>query len=531
MVYCLYLRKSRADAEAEARGEGETLARHEKTLLELAKKKKLPITQIYREIVSGETIASRPVMQRLLSEVEAGIWQGVLVMEVERLARGDTIDQGIVSQAFKYSHTKIITPLKTYDPNNEFDEEYFEFGLFMSRREYKTINRRLQQGRSASVKEGKYVGNIAPYGYKREKLEHNKGYTLIAEESEADIVRLIYELYTEGEKQEDGSYKRMGASLIARRLNDMKIPTKKGGYWTQNTILGILDNPVYCGLICWNRRKTVKKIEDGKTIISRPRAKEYITSKGIHQGIISEEVYNKAQSLLHDKQRIPINKDKQIKNPLSGLVICGKCGRKMVRRPYGERNKKDTLMCPEPYCKNVSAELETVEKQILVACKEWLKNYEIKIGNEEGKKERGNNISQIIKKSITKQQKELEVLKRQMNKTYDLLEQEVYDMETFLERTKYLSEQIEKSEQIIAEYEKELSKEQQRNELTKKIIPRMEKVINIYETLPNAEAKNEMLKSVLEKVVYEKDNRRKKNQTNDTFTITIYPAIPSNIDR
>ena len=82
-------------------------------------------------------------------------------MEVERLARGDTIDQGIVAQTFKFSDTKIITPIKTYNPNNEFDEEYFEFGLFMSRREYKTINRRLQRGRMASVKDGKYVANKA----------------------------------------------------------------------------------------------------------------------------------------------------------------------------------------------------------------------------------------------------------------------------------------------------------------------------------------------------------------------------------
>ena len=41
---------------------------------------------------------------------------------------GNTRDQGIVAEAFKYSDTKIITPSKTYDPNNEFDEEYFEFG-------------------------------------------------------------------------------------------------------------------------------------------------------------------------------------------------------------------------------------------------------------------------------------------------------------------------------------------------------------------------------------------------------------------
>lgn len=132
--YCIYLRKSRVDIEAEAHGEGETLARHEKLLLEVAKRGPYNITQIYREIVSGETIAARPVVQHLLQEVEDGKWEGVLVVEVERLARGDTIDQGVMAQAFKYSGTKIITPLKVYDPANEFDEEYFEFGLFMSRR-------------------------------------------------------------------------------------------------------------------------------------------------------------------------------------------------------------------------------------------------------------------------------------------------------------------------------------------------------------------------------------------------------------
>ena len=155
--YAIYLRKSREDIEAEKYGDGETLARHEKILMALAKKKSLTISKIYREVVSGETISERKEMQKLLKDVEAEKWTGILVVEVERLARGDTSDQGMVAKAFKYSHTKIITPLKTYDPDNEFDEEYFEFGLFMSRREYKTINRRLQRGRKLSVQEGKFA--------------------------------------------------------------------------------------------------------------------------------------------------------------------------------------------------------------------------------------------------------------------------------------------------------------------------------------------------------------------------------------
>ena len=151
--YLIYLRKSRNDAQLEAMGVDD-LERHEKTLLALAKSMNLQIGAIYREGVSGDSIAARPEMQRTLKEVEAGLWKGVLVMEVERLARGDTVDQGIVQRTFQYSETLIVTPAKIYDPNNEFDEEYFEFGLFMSRREYKTIRRRMRAGVTAAVREG-----------------------------------------------------------------------------------------------------------------------------------------------------------------------------------------------------------------------------------------------------------------------------------------------------------------------------------------------------------------------------------------
>lgn len=90
--YAMYLRKSRADRENEARGEMETLARHEKLLFETAKRMQITVSAVYKEIVSGETISARPVMQKLLTEIEQGVWDGVLVVEVERLARGDTID-------------------------------------------------------------------------------------------------------------------------------------------------------------------------------------------------------------------------------------------------------------------------------------------------------------------------------------------------------------------------------------------------------------------------------------------------------
>ena len=81
--------------------------------------------------------------------------------------------------------------MKTYNPNNEYDEEYFEFGLFMSRREYKTINRRLQRGRLSSVKEGKCVCSIAPYGYDKVKLKGDKGFTLARNENTCKKIGIL----------------------------------------------------------------------------------------------------------------------------------------------------------------------------------------------------------------------------------------------------------------------------------------------------------------------------------------------------
>ena len=303
--YSLYLRKSRADLEAEERGEGETLARHEKMLIELARRYGFSIGKIYREIVSGESIEARPVVQELLRDVESGRWKGVLVVEVERLARGDTMDQGRVAKSFKFSNTKIITPIKIYDPNDEFDEEYFEFGLFMSRREYKTINRRLQRGRLSSVKEGKYVGSVAPFGYDRVKLVKDKGYTL-AKNNEAPVVEKIFGLY---------AYNEIAINEVVRRLNLAGYKPRKAEEWTISAVKDILSNPIYIGKIRWDSRKTVKEYKNGKIVNTRPRNENYTLCDGLHEPIIDMKTWNIVQEK-RSKHTPAVIHNKVVQNPL-----------------------------------------------------------------------------------------------------------------------------------------------------------------------------------------------------------------------
>ena len=527
MPYCLYVRKSRADAEAEARGEGETLSRHINTLLELAKRRHLDITQIYREIVSGETIAARPVMQQLLSEVEQGLWDGVLVMEVERLARGDTVDQGIVAQTFKFSDTLIITPIKDYNPNNEFDEEYFEFGLFMSRREYKTINRRLQRGRLASVKEGKYVGSQSPYGYERVKIKGDKGYTLEPFPPEADVVRMIFDWYTRGEELPDGSFRRLGVSLIVRRLNSLKIPPRKSDHWATATVRDILINPVYVGKVRWNWRSDVKKMVDGRVVIERPRNSldKCTVAEGLHPPLVSVEAFAIAQELMSSNPPRPVGERGTVKNPLAGIIVCAKCGHRMTRRPYTGRDYPDTLMCADTACDNISCALHYVERRVLEALQEWLADY--KLQWETGGDENPAVAMVAMKeKALRRLDTEYTTLTKQLDNTHDLLEQGVYTTEQFLERSRKLSERIKKNEEDRLALGADIASDKSREAGRKQIIPKVERLLEVYYELPTPKAKNDMLKEVLEKVVYLKTKNGRWNNAPDDFELTLYPKIP-----
>ncbi len=512
--YLIYLRKSRADLEAEQRGEGETLSRHQRALLDLARRLDLPVSGIYREIVSGETISARPVMQKLLAEVEAGQWDGVLVMEVERLARGDTIDQGVVARAFRSSGTRIVTPAKTYDPGNEYDEEYFEFGLFMSRREYKTINRRLQRGREASVREGKYVGSGAPYGYRRQKLERDKGFSLTADLEEAEVVRLIFALYTAGERRADGSVERLGPAAIAKRLDALHVPPRRGREWSPATVRDMLSNPVYTGKLRWNWRRTVPRREDGRTAASRPRSADCLLTDGLHAPIVPQAVFDAAQARLARKNAAPAAGTAAAKNPLAGLVVCGRCGRRMQRRPYGN-GRPPALICPAPGCGNVGAELALVEARVLEALEGWLGGYRLDWDSA------APSAAGEQRRALARMDRELAALEVQRERLHDLLERGVYGEDTFWERRRSLAA---RARQLQAD--RDALAEALDGERGCQALPSPPPDLpELYRQLPSPGAKNRLLREVLEKAVYTKDASGRWGHP-DAFTLRLYPRLP-----
>lgn len=517
-MYAIYLRKSRSDMLAE--DEVETLAKHKRTLTELAAKLNLSISKIYSEVVSGESIKARPVVQELLRDVETGMYTGVLVMEVERLARGDTSDQGMIAKVFKYSSTLIITPSKTYDPNDEYDEEYFEFGLFMSRREYKTINRRLQAGRVRSINDGKYVGNVAPFGYDRIPIEGDSGFTLTPNEN-AKVIQLIYEWYTTGYVNDQGQLERIGVAKIARRLNELGIKPMKRDTFTVASVRDILQNDTYIGNVRWGRRKGNKRMEGGELITSRPRNDAHLVCKGLHDPIISKEVFEKAKYIMSANPAKPIGKRK-LTNPLAGLVVCTKCGRKMVRRPY--KNSNPSLICPYAECDTVSSALYLVEKRVLTFLEEWVASFESD----------ARFIAPTINNgsSLTESLKRLEVesseVTSQINKTYELLEKGIYSESIFLERNKILTDQAFALESQISDLSLEIKKQEDYLTSYEIIVPKIKNFLSTYDTC-DVESKNNILTELIEHIDYTKEQGGRHTNLQESFVLTIYPRSDSHV--
>lgn len=512
--YWMYLRKSRADLEAEARGEGETLSKHRNTLTKLASDRGYLITKIYAETVSGESIIHRPEMVKLLQDLEDSPPRGVLVMDIDRLGRGDKIDQGMIERAFKESGALIITPTETYDMNNESGEFGVEVRSFLARMELKQINKRMQGGRIRSVENGNYIGTRPPYGYLVTK--DDKGRTLTPHPEQAEIVKMIFAWYTHDDPDE-----RCGTAKIATRLNEMKFPSYTGKKWDTSSVIYIIKNAVYIGRVQWKKREYKKSKTPGKRRNTKQRPPdEWIDVPGRHAPLISEEIYNRAQEILKLKYHVPYQLVNGITNPLAGLIRCGFCGASMIYRPY--TNADSHIMCVGRGCKNKSSKYIYVEQQVFEALHIWLDNYKRLMEYKPKEEENSTNMSSLLSTQIRELEKERELLEQQKSRLHDLLEQGVYDIDTFLSRNKELLERFNSNTEAISTLTTEYEKNVQRVAASKEIIPKFKQAIASYHITDHPAEKNMILKSVLEYCIYKKE----KWQRNDQFDLTIVPRLP-----
>lgn len=332
----IYLRKSREEMSDFKQSTEETLARHEEILQKWAKANlgyEIPEEDVFREVVSGETIEDRPEFKKVLALIDSGEIDGLLVVEPERTTRGDLIDCGTVIRSLEITKTLCITPMKIYNLSNEFDKRLFKDQLLKGNEYLEYSKKIMKRGKDLSAEQGKFLGSTPPYGYDRVKCSElgvgdGKGWTLKPNEN-ADIVKMIFDMALDG----------IGIERIVKHLRTIDAPIENG--WNDSTVKCILNNEVYYGMIAWGKSKVVVKLIDGVPVKKTVRQKNYPLYKGLHKAIISEEQFHKVQEGLKGRYKNPIPKGEVFKNPLGGLCKCGNCGRAMIQNSHnGVTHKK-----------------------------------------------------------------------------------------------------------------------------------------------------------------------------------------------
>lgn len=377
----MYLRKSRADDPLET--VEETLSNHESMLEEWCERNlpyPIPQENRFKEVVSGESIQDRLEFQRVLKMVESPSIKAIFVKEISRLGRPDKQEIGYISKIFRFTHIMVITPTRTFNLEDEFERKMFEQELEQGNFYLEYNKRILKAGRDLASKKGAYL-NLAPYGYDKTYIYEGKKKmsTLAINEEQSNIVKMIFEWYVN---------ENIGTQTISNRLNDLKVKPPKIDIWKPEAIRDILENPIYIGMIRWNTRKGVCVVVDGEFKKTRPvnHGEDRILTKGLHDPIISEELFNLAQEKRGRTHRTCDNKE--LKNPLASLLYC-ECGRAMTYRRStrgAKAYRPAVLVCNgQKYCGNGSIHTSEMIDMVADLLRQKISEFEIAVENVDNK--------------------------------------------------------------------------------------------------------------------------------------------------
>ena len=487
-IYLLYLRKSRADNPDETIEE--VLSKHETMLQEYMKREHgftIPEENIYREVCSGESIQERTEIKKVLTRIEDDAVKGVVVIEPQRLSRGDLVDCGNLISLFRYTKTLVVTPMITYDLENKMERKFFQDELLRGRDYLEYTKEILFRGRVASAKRGNFVGNCPPYGYNRVKV--GKEFTLEPNEN-AIYVKMIFDWYVN---------ENMSTGAIARRLNDMGVPTRHGGKWDESVVRGILVNKHYIGKVFFATTKGTVIIEDGerkkKTI--KQSEDQAIIVDGKHPAIIDEDTFNKASNR-RSSNAPRVKSGYGLANPFAGLIFCSKCKRALRLRC--NTNYENRMLCnTNPACFK-SATVTDVTKSIITALEyAELPNLEAKLNNNEG------DSAKIQRNLLAGLQKQLSELRTQEEKQYDLLEKGIYSEELFDRRNTALQEKMEALKKQIHEAKNNIPKEV---DYGQKIMTLKRAIEGLKDDSISPIEKNRLLKTIVKRIEYSNDSKR-----------------------
>jgi len=278
---------------------------------------------------SGKSIEGRDEFNRMMEDIKTGKddVSFVLVFKLSRFGR-NAADVLSTLQTMQDFGVNLICVEDGIDSSKDAGKLMISVLSAVSKIERENIRIQTMEGRIQKARDGKWNGGFPPYGY------NLKNGVLEINEEEAPAIRTIFEQWVSTD---------IGANGLAKYLENhgiRKIPRHNGKnpLFDAALIRKIIKNPVYCGKIAYGRRKT-EKVHGTRNEYKLVEQDDYLVVDGLHEGIVSEEMWNQAQvkMIAQAKKYEHVNKAKDTRTHLlSGLVKCPICGAGM----YGNKSIK-----------------------------------------------------------------------------------------------------------------------------------------------------------------------------------------------
>lgn len=333
-----------------------------------------PVKEYIDDGYSGEFI-DRPALTKLRSDIRAGIISKVVVFDPDRLSR-KLMHQLIITDEFDKHGVDLIFVSGEYAKTPEGNLFYSLRGAIAEFEKAK-INERMSRGRREKARQGRVLRDFQIYGYNYDKETEQ----LVIHEDEAQVVRLIFDLFT---KPNDLV---KGINGIAHYLTEKGIPTKRGAkVWHRQVVRQMLMNQTYVGVFYQNRWNTEGML--GNQYLpkaERVRMKERPREEWIQipcPAIIDQHTFHLAQKLLSESRRRWAKASKR-NYLLSGLLRCGDCGNTMTgvyANNWGKKVMQYTDIKNTAGAKNRGCgrkvRCDALDREVWDKIAGWLNNYD-----------------------------------------------------------------------------------------------------------------------------------------------------------
>lgn len=381
----------------------------------------------YDEGISGTSTKKRVSFNKMIQDAKSGKIDLILTKEISRFAR-NTVDTLAITRELKEHKVGVyflLDNINTYDPDGELR---LTIMAGLAQDESRRTSERVKFGQKRQMEKGVVFGrDLLGYTVKNGKLYIN--------EEEAKIVRLIFQKY---------AIEKKGTHVIARELEEAKIPPKRGSNWTNTVILRVVRNEKYVGDLLQKKTFTPNYLDHKKKYNRGHEEQVFISNH--HEPIINRDLWNLAQAELERRKPTEEMKRKHSNRYWSsGKIICGECGNSYVTAfktlTDGTKYRAFTCISNRRFGKKRIVNEETVgcdctqlkEESLLFCIKKCLEH--LKVDKDKIKNEVISEINQLTSTNKTMDinsiKKQIENLNIKKEKAFDSYLGNIVDEQTY----------------------------------------------------------------------------------------------------